>query len=177
MSKLKYVVPIIMLSILTSIPLNADCEENDSDLFREHNNVVEVINYNENSISISDKDVYLIAQVVCSESKSEPYKGKVAVASVILNRLKNPDFPKTVEGVIKQKHAFSCVRNGSINSVPDEDSYRAVMDALRGNDPTSRAVFFYNPKIATSKWMMDVDKKDVLKIGQHVFFNVGKAKK
>lgn len=177
MYKSKYVVSILTLSILTLIPLNAKCEENDSDLFREHNNVVEVINYNENSINISDKDVYLIAQVVYSESKSEPYKGKVAVASVILNRLKSPNFPKTVKGVIKQKYAFSCVKDGCINSIPDEDSYRAVLDALRGNDPTSRAVFFYNPKIATSKWMINVDKKDISKIGQHVFFNVDKGKK
>lgn len=177
MYKSKYIVSILTLSILASMPLNVKCEEKDSDLFREHNIVVEVINCSENNISITDKDVYLIAQVVYSESKSEPYKGKVAVASVILNRLKSPGFPKNVEGVIKQKNAFSCVKDGCINSIPDEDSYRAVLDALRGNDPTDRAVFFYNPRIATNEWMININKKNILKIGQHVFFNVDKAKK
>lgn len=111
-----------------------------------------------------------MAQIVHAESKGEPFEGKVAVASVILNRLGYPEFPKSVKGVIMQKNAFSCVRNGTINAVPDENSYRAVLEALKGNDPTEKAVFFYNPKIATSKWMKNVSKKSIIRIGNHVFF-------
>ncbi len=44
-----------------------------------------------------------MAQVVQAESESEPFEGKIAVASVILNRTVTPGFPKTVDSVIKQK--------------------------------------------------------------------------
>lgn len=142
----------------------------DSELFNQEYDVVQVFNSNNGKVYVSDKDVYLMSQIVYAESRSEPYEGKVAVASVILNRVRNPKFPNTVEGVIKQKNAFSCVKNGKINVVPDEESYRAVLDALKGVDPTDRAVFFYNPKIATSSWMKNVEKQNVKPIGNHVFF-------
>lgn len=141
-------------------------------LYKEKEEVAQVFNYKDQKIYITDDEIYLMAQVVYAESCAEPYKGKVAVASVILNRLLHPEFPKTIEGVIKQKGAFSCVINGQLKVTPDENSYKAVMEALKGNDPTEKAVFFYNPKIATSKWMHNVSKDNVKPIGNHVFFVV-----
>ncbi len=98
-----------------------------------------------------------MAKVVYAESNGEPFEGQVAVASVILNRLTYPRFPKTVEGVVKQSGAFSCVRNGNIDVVPSQSNYKAVSQALKGQDPTNKAVFFYNPRIATSTWMKDIN--------------------
>lgn len=141
-----------------------------NDLYKEQEEIVQVLSYSEDNLSITENDIYLMAQVVYAESRSEPYSGQLAVASVIINRLKHPKFPKTVEGVVKQRYAFSCIRNGKIDVVPDEQSYKAVLEALKGNDPTKKAVFFYNPKIATSTWMKKVDKKNVKVIGNHVFF-------
>lgn len=151
--------------------VKASYDENaENDLFKQEYDVVQVFNYGSKDIYITDDDIYLMAQVVYAESRSEPYAGKVAVASVILNRVKDPKFPKTISGVITQKSAFSCVQNGKITVVPDESSYKAVLDALKGNDPTEKAVFFYNPKIATSRWMKNVKKDNIRTIGNHVFF-------
>lgn len=144
----------------------------DSTLFNQQDQIVQVFNCSNRKIYITQKDIHLMAQVVYAESNCEPFEGKVAVASVILNRLKYPEFPQSVEGVIKQKGAFSCVRNGYINVSPDEDSYKAVFQALKGEDPTEKAVFFYNPKIATSQWMKNISKKNIRTIGNHVFFVV-----
>lgn len=146
-------------------PSNAD-----STLFNQQDEVVQVFNFNNKTIPITQGDIHLMAKVVYAESNCEPFEGKVAVASVILNRLKYPEFPKTVDGVVRQKGAFSCVRNGDINVVPDESSYKAVLQALKGADPTEKAVFFYNPKIATSPWMKNVGKEHIKTIGNHVFF-------
>ncbi len=121
---------------------------------------------------VTDDDIYLMAQIVYAESRSEPFEGKVAVASVILNRLDHSDFPKTIKEVITQKEAFSCVKNGRIDVIPDESSYSAVREALKGTDPTLKAVFFYNPKISTSKWMVSVQKDNKKTIGNHVFFAI-----
>jgi len=139
-------------------------------LYKEKIEAVDVFKTTGKDIYVTEDEVYLMAQTVFAESRSESFEGKVAVASVILNRLKSPNFPHTIEGVIKQKDAFSCVKNGKIDVIPDESCYAAVLSALKGNDPTSKAVFYYNPKIATSSWMINVGKTNAKTIGNHVFF-------
>ncbi|WP_207725705.1 cell wall hydrolase [Clostridium sp. DJ247] len=144
----------------------------DSTLFNQQDQIVQVFNYSGQKIYVTQDDIHLMAKVVYAESNCEPFEGKVAVASVILNRVRYPEFPKTIEGVIKQKGAFSCIRNGNINVTADESSYKAVFEALKGEDPTEKAVFFYNPRIATSQWMKNINKKNIKTIGNHVFFVV-----
>lgn len=173
----KTIFVLLLICIIVSIPWSKVSAkgELDCDLYKEELSAVQVFSLSEDkSINITKDDLYLMAQIVYSESRSEPYEGKVAVASVILNRLKSPGFPKSIEGVIKQKNAFSCLKNGKINVAPDDSSYKAVLDALKGKDPTNNAHFFYNPKIATSKWMKQVRKSNVKPIGNHVFFAVNK---
>ncbi|EOU1827741.1 cell wall hydrolase [Clostridium perfringens] len=137
-----------------------------------NNEVVAVFQSSNSTISLTKDDIYLMSQVVYAESKGEPFDGKIAVASVILNRTTDSQFPNTIHGVITQKNAFSCVRNGKIDVVPDGDSYNAVLKAIEGYDPTDEALYFYNPKIATCSWMKGVEKTGEKIIGQHVFFNV-----
>lgn len=144
--------------------------QKDKSLYGEKVDAVQVFNYGGKSICVTNKDVDLMAQVVYAESCSEPYEGKVAVASVILNRLKNPKFPKSVNDVITQKYAFSCVRDGKISVTPDKDCYSAVFEALEGKDPTPKATYFYNPRISTSSWMNNIKKFNIKTIGNHVFF-------
>lgn len=135
-------------------------------------NSFEVFTLDDYSYNLTKEDFDLMTKVVYAESNAEPYEGKVAVASVILNRLVNSKFPNTIEGVIKQKNAFSCVINGNIDVTPNEEASIAVIEAIRGNDPTNDALFFYNPEIATSKWMHTVPKANIISIGKHVFFHV-----
>lgn len=122
------------------------------------------------SFNISNDDIYLMAQVVYCESRGEDFDGKVAVASVILNRLVSHRFPDTVAEVIFQPNAFSCINDGKINVKPDGNSFDAVYKALSGEDPTSDSTFFYNPAIATSAWTNKINKKDAVRIGNHIFF-------
>ena len=121
---------------------------------------------------LTQSDIYLMSQVVYAESKGEPYEGKVAVASVILNRALNNGFPDTIQDVIFQPKAFSCIVDGSIDVEPTQECFDAVYDALSGNDPTGDAVFFYNPDIATCTWMQGVEKHNIISIGQHLFFTL-----
>lgn len=141
----------------------------------EESNIIddyEVFNYQNNKISISKDELYLMAQVVFAESRAEPFTGKVAVASVILNRLVSDSFPDTIEGVIKQKAAFSCIIDNEISVIPDEPCFEAVYAALSGEDPTNFSLFYYNPQIATCTWMKNIEKSNVTQIGNHVFFVV-----
>lgn len=117
-------------------------------------------------ISRSD-DIHLLARAIHAETKGEPYLGQVAVAAVMLNRIKHPSFPNTLAGVVYQPCAFEPVKNGAINEAPNDSAYNAARDALNGWDPTGGAIYFWNPATATSKWIWT--RKITLTIGRHVF--------
>ena len=89
------------------------------------------------------------------------------MAAVILNRVKSPDFPNTVAGVIYQPWAFTAVNDGQINLEPNKTAYNAARDAMNGWDPTYGSLYYYNASTATSKWIYN--KKTVVTIGNHVF--------
>lgn len=138
----------------------------------DNNQVVEVFNHNSKQLYITGEDIDLMAKLVAAESIGEPYDGKVAVASVVLNRTVNPSFPNTIKGVIFQKNAFSCVKNGKIKSIANQDCYNAVYDAIKGYDPSNEALFFYNPATATCNWMKTTKKVNQKTIGHHTFFKL-----
>lgn len=117
--------------------------------------------------SISNNDLYLLAKCVYAEARGESYTGQVAVAAVILNRVKSADFPNTIAGVIYQPWAFTAVNDGQINLEPNQTAYNAARDALNGWDPTYGALYYYNPRTATNKWIYS--KKTTVTIGKHVF--------
>lgn len=117
--------------------------------------------------NVSSANLDLLAKCVYAEARGEPYTGQVAIAAVVLNRVKSSSFPNTVSGVIYQKNAFTCVSDGQINLTPNASAYSAAKDALNGWDPTNGCLYYYNPATATSKWIWSL--KVELKIGKHSF--------
>ncbi len=117
--------------------------------------------------SSSSSDLNLLARIVHGEARGEVYTGKVAVAAVVLNRVRSSSFPNTIAGVIYQQGAFDAVSDGQINLAPDSQSIKAAQDALNGWDPTYGCLFYYNPRTATSAWMLSRPVK--LSIGNHNF--------
>ena len=119
------------------------------------------------SATILSADHRLLAKLVYAEARGETYKGQVAVAAVVLNRVRSSSFPNTISGVIYQTNAFSCVDNGSINNTPDNSCIRAARDAMNGWDPTGGCLYYYNPKTASDNWIRSRTVKTV--IGNHSF--------
>lgn len=119
------------------------------------------------SSGVASSDLELLARVVYGEARGEEYVGQVAVAAVVLNRVKSPSFPNTIAGVVYQSGAFDCVADGQINLTPNATARKAAQDALNGWDPTYGCLFYYNPRTATSAWMLSRPVK--LVIGQHNF--------
>ncbi|WP_430341603.1 spore cortex-lytic enzyme [Rossellomorea vietnamensis] len=115
----------------------------------------------------SQNDIQLIANAVYGESRGEPYEGQVAVAAVILNRVDSSAFPNTVAGVIFEPGAFTAVADGQIWLTPNERAKEAVLDAINGWDPSSSALYYFNPATATSKWIWS--RPQIKKIGKHIF--------
>lgn len=117
--------------------------------------------------SYSSSDEYILAKCVYAEARGEPYVGQVAVAAVVLNRVRSASFPNTIAGVIYQPWAFTCVNDGQINLSPDNNAIKAAKDALNGWDPTNGCLYYYNPATATSSWIWS--RPVMLSIGKHNF--------
>ncbi|WP_228728376.1 cell wall hydrolase [Brevibacillus composti] len=116
---------------------------------------------------ISKRDIELLSRLVYAEGRGEPYEGQVAIAAVVLNRVESPQFPNTVPGVIFARNAFSPVQDGQLSHRTNDTARKAVMDAINGKDPSGGALYFFNPKTATSDWIWS--RKQTLRIANHVF--------
>ena len=117
--------------------------------------------------STSNSNLYLLSCCVYGEARGESYTGKVAIAAVVLNRVKSSSFPNTISGVIYQTGAFTCVSDGQINMGTNDECTRAAQDALNGWDPTYGSIYYYNPKTATNAWIRS--RPVVVTIGNHIF--------
>ena len=98
---------------------------------------------NSNNSSSNSTNLNLLSKVVYSEARGEPYKGQVAVAAIVLNRVASSSFPNTISGVVYQSGAFDAVADGQINLTPDSATKKAAQDALNGWDPTSRMYLLF----------------------------------
>lgn len=114
-----------------------------------------------------NSDLYLLAKLIHSEARGEIYTGQVAVGAVVLNRVADPGFPNTMQGVIYQPWAFTALHDGQFDLEPNATSYQAAQDALNGWDPSYGSLYYYNPVTASSKWIYS--RTTVVVIGNHVF--------
>jgi len=122
---------------------------------------------NSSTSSSASSDVNLLSRLVYGEARGEPYAGQVAVAAVVLNRVKSSSFPNTIAGVIYQKGAFDVVSDGQINLTPNSTAKKAAQDALNGWDPSYGSIYYFNPSTATNKWIWS--RPHVITIGKHRF--------
>ena len=115
----------------------------------------------------NSSDYNLLARIISAEARGEPYMGQVAVGAVVLNRVEHPSFPDTLSGVVYQQGAFSCLYDGQFNEPISESAYKAATDAINGLDPSGGAIYYYNPKKSTNKWIFS--RPIITTIGSHRF--------
>jgi len=118
-------------------------------------------------------DIFWLARIIHAEAAGEPYTGKVAVGSVIMNRVSSPSFPNTIYGVIFDQYKgipqFSPVQDGTIYNTPSNESYRAAQEAYYGSKPVGDALYFFNPAKASGSWIVK-NRIYITTIGNHVFY-------
>ena len=128
-------------------------------------------------IELSDADFNCLVQAVYFEAGKEIPEGQRAVAEVILHRVQDPRFPKTVCGVIHDSNPkgcqFSWWCDGKSDATPDANrwatSKQAVTDVLDGAypDPTKGALF-YHARFVRPRWARKLEKTAM--IGGHIFY-------
>lgn len=123
------------------------------------------------SYAVSEEDLHLLQKIVMAEAEGEPYKGKVAVANVVLNRLRSANFPDTIREVIYQKKQFSPVANGRLKRVkPNKDSIRAVDAALRGVKEVTDDTYFFLSLTLAQDLTVHHSRTLAKTIGNHTFY-------
>ena len=120
----------------------------------------------------SEDDLYWLAHIISAESQGEPWEGQIAVGNVVLNRVRCPDFPDTIYGVIFDDRwggQFEPVRNGTVYWDPTEESIRAALACLEGERTVGDALYFLNPALTDNHWTME-NREYVTTIGAHWFY-------
>lgn len=119
-------------------------------------------------VSAGSDEAYLLACMVYVESGAESYEGQLAVANVILNRVRDPRFDNTIAGVIYAPGQFPGAHNGVLDNVlasgPSESCIRAANEALAGVNNIG-AYYYFNGYVDTS------NVSEYLVIGGHTFYN------
>ncbi len=117
-------------------------------------------------------EVYWLSRIISAEAKGESLEGQIAVGNVVLNRVRHPDYPNTIYGVIfdrKYGTQFSPVSFGTIYQTPTASAIRAAKICLEGYTLSDEILFFMNPKAATSNWIAQ-NRPYAFTIGNHVFY-------
>ena len=117
-------------------------------------------------------EVYWLSRIINAEAGGEPFKGKIAVGNVVLNRVRSSSYPNTIYGVIfdrKNGTQFSPVVYGTIYNSPNQDSVIAAKLCLEGYSLSDSILFFMNPRIATNNWISK-NRPFAFRIGNHDFY-------
>lgn len=117
----------------------------------------------------SPEEIDLFVRVVNAEAYGESFEGKVAVAAVILNRVRSNRFPNSITEVLLAPNQFGVVNNGQVNRSLHPDSRPAVIRALNSDDPTGGALYFTNLS-TTPNYGFWSRLEIVARIGRHTFF-------
>jgi len=122
--------------------------------------------------SYSENDLYWLSRIISAESQGEPLEGKLAVGSVVLNRVASDEFPDTIYDVIfddKWGIQFTPVANGTIYHAPTQESVQAAKLCLEGVRTAGNSLYFMNPAQSTNFWVMN-NRPYVTTIGCHSFY-------
>lgn len=103
--------------------------------------------------------------MIYCEAGGEPYDGKVAVGSVVINRVLSSQYPDSVLGVIYQNKQFSPVASGRLDLAlsvgrATADCYRAADEAMSGITNVGNCVYFRTP----------IEGLEGIQIGGHIFY-------
>lgn len=122
--------------------------------------------------SYTEEDLYWMSRIISAESRGEPLLGKLAVGTVVLNRVRSEEFPDTVRGVIFDREwgvQFTPVANGTVYDEPTQESVLAAKLVLDGARAAGESLYFIAPELTDNHWTME-NRTYVTTIGCHWFY-------
>lgn len=132
---------------------------------------------NEGATAYNATDLEMLIAVIHCEAGYESYEGKVALANIVLNRVRDKRFPNTIRGVLYQKGQFTVVKTSKYkktlvnyktnNSKYMKDTIKAAKAALAGENNIGKRVFYNGYRHETHR-----NHKNPLRIGNHLFWEL-----
>lgn len=129
-------------------------------------------------VNYTSDELKLLACLVHAEAGTQGYEGKLAVANVVINRMKSSKYPNSMKEVIYQSGQFSVARSGSLQkqldnyanykSTSQKMSIKAAKDALEGANNIGNRLYFQSYKAAVKKGYHK--KPNSVKIEDHLFW-------
>mgnify|MGYP001256512369 CR=1 FL=1 len=117
---------------------------------------------------VTEEDIMLLAKIVQAEAGHDSYESQLAVANVVVNRVKDSAFPDTIRGVIYAPGQFPPAHNGTLDQTePSESAVKAAKAALAGENNVEGALYFYNPDVTSGAFWESLTL--IAEIGNHRF--------
>ena len=118
-------------------------------------------------------DLYWLSRIIFAEAGVEPFEGQIAVGNVVLNRVRSPQFPDTIYGVIFDRAygvQFTPTVNGAIYCSPDAEAIIAAKLCLEGYTLSDGILYFLNPALSSNFWVPN-NRDYVMTIAGHDFYS------
>lgn len=120
----------------------------------------------------TEEELYWMSRIISAESRGEPFLGKLAVGTVVLNRVASEEFPDTIYDVIFDRKwgiQFEPVSNGTVYDEPTQESVLAAKLVLEGARAAGDSLYFLAPDLTNNHWIME-NREFVVTIGCHWFY-------
>lgn len=120
----------------------------------------------------TEEELYWMSRIISAESRGEPLLGKLAVGTVVLNRVASDEFPDNIRDVIFDRKwgvQFAPVANGTVYDTPTEESVLAAKLVLDGARAAGDSLYFLAPELTDNHWIME-HQTHVTTIGCHWFY-------
>ena len=130
--------------------------------------------------SFTKKQKKCLANAIYFESRSEPVDGQIAVAQVVMNRVKNPTYPNTICGVVYQNQhkRNACQFSFACDRIPDRIRSKKAWDLAWkiSNQVVNGEVWLksigssthYHATYVNPRWARTMKRRK--KIGLHIFY-------
>lgn len=102
-----------------------------------------------------EEQIMTLAQLIEAEAENEELYGKILVGNVVLNRIRNPKYPNSLNEVIYQKGQFQVIRNGKFDQMKNKvsvESYVAALLAMNGEGDSEILYFGTNRRNGCGHW-------------------------
>lgn len=109
-----------------------------------------------------DRDTVLLARTLYALGKNESYETKLALGTVVMNRVENPWFANTLGEVLRDQQQFPA------GSRYDDESLQAAHALLTGERTLGTEALYYQAADASAKWN---DEHRIASAGNYIFYS------
>ena len=172
-----FTLSISVLAVINKPPTQVTVKENIPVIITKKISVSEkatnVVNKETTVACLQDVSCNKLAEAIVYEARGEGTKGQIAVAHVILNRMKDSRWPDKIIDVIHQPHQFSYLKDKHKQSKPTADDWIVSRNIAYGvisgtiSNPVGEATHYHTTRVKP-RWAKKLEP--VAKIGQHIFY-------